>query len=220
MIIMKTIILLILIIPICSAPLLAQENTSPIETKKWAITGGVGLNTTSTNSKNASLLNYNWSFGVARTLKVKAKTTHSLHLKFLTFRESLKNLNYYYLDNNNALINEKYNQINSYAMVYLGYNIKYDINQHMFLQGAIGFNYMLPAKYKRTSTTKNGTQKFGRPSNFYITRPELSLGIGFKEPFGINNLEIKPIYSYNFTIRRLNLVPTFHSLGIETSFYF
>lgn len=216
---MKTTIQLILITLILPISLVAQEDNNS-KFNQWAITGGLGVNTTSTNSKNASFLNYNWSFGVTKILKVKEKTAHSLHLRYTVFKESLKNLDYYYLDKNNTLINEKYNQRNSYSMIYLGYNMKHEISQCAFIQGAVGFNYMLPAKYKRTSTTKTGTQRFGRPYNFYITRPELSIGIGFKEPFGINNLEIKPIYSYNFTIRRLNLVPTFHSLGIETSFYF
>ena len=215
---MKTIIKIILVISIYSSPFFSQKES--IDINKWGITGGIGINTTSTNSKNTSLLNYNLSLGGIRTLKVKGKVTHSLHLKYSVFKESIKGLNYYYLTDNNILMSEKYNQKNSYSMVYLGYNTKYDVNRSVFLQGAVGFNYMLPAKYIRSIGKKIGVQKYGRPFNFFFTRPELSIALGFRKKLGEKTIEIKPIYSYNFTIKYLNLVPTFHSLGIETSFYF
>jgi hypothetical protein len=199
----------------------AQDKEGNTSSRKWGVTAGIGLNTTSTKSNAVNPIDLNWSIGVIRHFNLESKINHGIHFKFSMYKESFKDLNYYYLNNEGVLVNEKYKQKNSYPMLYLGYNIRYNLKKEaVFLQGSAGFNYMLPAKYKRVFSNKTGTQRYGRPNNLYVIRPELSLGIGLKKTIGNLELEIIPTYAYNFTIKYLNLIPSFHSFGIQTHLNF
>ncbi len=191
------------------------------KTLKWGTSVSIGLNTTSTKSTYVSPVDYNWSVGVIRYLKKKSRLQHSLHLKLNTFNETLKKLPYYKLDQNGILNESTYSSKGIYRMIYLGWNLQMDLqSKPIFLHGGLGFNYMLPAKYKNKFASGTGVQTYGRPFNLVITRPEISLGVGFKKNLGTSQLVVKTIYSYNFTFGYLNLVPSFHSFGIETIFNF
>ena len=203
----------------------SQElNTSDFN--KWAISAHLGVNTTSTNSSNASFLSYNWSLGVLRNIETeKAVFSHHVKVKAQVFNEKLENLPFYELDSDNNLVSSTYTSKGMHSMIYLGWGIGYTLpfkSQAFLLKADLGFNYLLPSRYTSSYSNGNakGSQSYRRPNNFFFARPEVSVGFGYKLNLGSNELIIAPFYSYNFTIQFLNLVPSFHTVGLETTFNF
>jgi len=198
-----------------------QTEHKNTETKhQWGISVSAGLNSTSTKSSYANPLAFNWSVGVVRNIERKW-LDHVLQFKYSVFKETFKDLPYYYLNDNQVLIKDNFKQTNSYSMLFLGWaGRRYFGSSGLFVQGGLGFNFMLPARYKRKFSSQKGKQNYWRPNNFFVTRPEISLGLGLKKSIGTKELVIKPIYIYNFTFNYLNLVPSFHSFGVETTLNF
>ena len=91
-------------------------------------------------------------------------------------------------------------------------------DEKMFIQAGAGFNFMFLTSYKRKySDGTSGTVHVPfPPKDLFFTRPELSIGIGFIKKLEAIELTFKPTYAYNFTISKLNLIPTFNSLTLET----
>lgn len=195
-------------------------------TQKWAVTAHVGMNTTSTNSSYASKIGYNWSVGISRNfIKKQRSFDHHLKLKAQAFTETLKDLPFYSLNSENQLVTSSYTSKGFYSMIYLGWGLEYSLpfkSKKIIIGGDIGFNYLLPARYKSiySSGITKGVQTYRRPFNFLIFRPEISLKAGYKLELGKHDLILSPFYSYNFTYQYLNLVPTFHTFGFETTLKF
>ncbi len=205
---------------------LFAQNASESVFHKWGISAHIGANTVSTNSSHASFLNANWSLGVVRNLQMANQSfKHRVKLKIQAFNEKLSNLPYYSLDQNDNLLSSTYTSKSFYSMVYLGWGVDYILpikSKALSIRGDVGFNYLLPARYSSiyTDGSPKGTQSYGRPYNFFLTRPEISIGLGYKLKLGDKQLIIAPFYSYNFTIQYLNLVPSFHTAGLQTTLNF
>lgn len=210
----------LLFLALMSGAVFSQE---PAESKhKWGISAHIGANTVSTNSSHASFLNVNGSVGVLRHLRSENLSfDHHLKFKAQAFNEKLTNLPFYSLNENDELVSSTYTSKGLYSMIYVGWGISYPLptkSNKLAIRGDAGFNYLLPARYVSTYSngSPKGTQMYGRPFNFLLTRPEISVGMGYTLNMGKSELILAPFYSYNFTIHYLNLVPSFHTVGIET----
>jgi hypothetical protein len=218
-------IILLIACALIAVPSFSQYSPES-EFHKWGVSAHLGANTVSTNSSNASFLNYNWSLGVIRNFKTKSDVfRHYLKFKAQAFNEKLSNLPYYSLDANDNLVASTYTSKSFYSMIYVGWGTKYVLatkSKAFSIRGGLGFNYMLPARYTsiHSDGSPKGTQSYGRPYNFFFTRPEIAVGLGYKLNLGNSEMILSPFYSYNFTIRYLNLVPSFHTAGIEIIYNF
>lgn len=161
--------------------------------------------------------------GFLRNFKTSKKSTdYYLKVKTHAFNETLKNMPYFELDENNNLISSTYTCKSMHSMLYLGWGVRYTLplkSEKLSIRGDLGFNLLLPSRYASTYSNGNpkGIQYYRRPNNYFFTRPEASIGIGYKVNIGNHELTFTPLYSYNFTIKYLNLVPSFHTIGIETT---
>lgn len=196
-----------------------EKNDSNIKKNTWSYTLGLGMNTTSRDTKHASLITPNFSFGVIRNFHSEKLLHHGLQVKLSFYRESLKQVPFYKLNAANILESTTMSQTNTHPMLYVGWLSKYMIKKEkVFIQAGLGFNFMFLSTYKRKF--EDGTTGVVRviwpPKDFFVTRPELSLGVGFIKKFSKVEFTFKPNYAYNFTIGNLNLIPSFHSLSLDT----
>ena len=214
-------ITLLLFLFSCFVPLAqAQEDHASEGSSHWGLTAGLGQNTSSTDSKYASFSAFHWSLGLKRSWG-EAPRLHTLYIKYQVFGESFNKLPYYALDANQNVVASEYKQRNRYGMLYIGWHERFSIRDNLpFVEVGAGFNYMLPARYRRILSEGTGKQSYGRPNNFFVTRPQLSLGLGFAMGEGPHQVVLKPTYTYNFTFKHLNLVPTFHAFSLEATYNF
>lgn len=196
-----------------------QEDES-LKRKKWGASVEIGMNTTSSASSAARPVALQWAVGFHRNFG-KKRFHYNLGLKYTSFGESFKDLTYYSLNSSNVLVSEKYRQRNTYGMIHLGFGGMYDFkNDWLFVQGNVGLNYVLVTAQKRLLSAGNAKTKLGVASNFGATRPEFSVGVGYRLKQGNVEWRFSPLYKMNFTFGTLNAVPTFHSIGIETRLNF
>jgi len=197
-----------------------SQDKSELKKKKgtWNYTLSLGANTTSRDTKYATLLTPNLSIGVIKNYASAKPLKHALQLKFSFNRETLKDVPFYQLDQTNVLEKLTMSQVNTHPMLYVGWLSKYMIKEEkLFVQAGAGFNFLFMSTYKRKFS--DGTKGIIRvpflPKDYFLTRPEVSIGVGFIKKIGDLELTFKPTYAYNFTLGKLNLIPTFNSIALD-----
>ncbi len=180
----------------------------------WEIQASAGYTWSSSQSNYLSKFNYNWHIEAKKWLN-EGPLIHGPKFRFSVFQEKYTNLPYYSLSNNQVIQTTSYSEKDSYKMIQLGWATRYHLPEKaLFLEAGLGFNYLLPVKYERIFEDGRGVQRYGRPNNWLFSRSEVSLGLGWALPMGEKSLIIKPEFSYNFTFRHLNLVPSFYNANL------
>jgi len=217
---MKTkLILFVLLSMLTTTHAWSQDKSEQIKKKgTWNYTLGLGMNTTSRDTKYAIFLTPNLSIGLIKNYASAKSLKHALQLKFSFYRETLKDVPFYQLDKTNVLESLTLKQVNTHPMLYVGWLSKYMIKEEkLFVQAGAGFNFLFMSTYKRkfSDGTKGTLRVPFPPKDFFFTRPEVSIGVGFIKKIGGLELTFKPTYAYNFTIGKLNLIPTFNSIALD-----
>lgn len=198
-----------------------EVNTLEIKKAYWSYRIGLGLNTTSRDSKHVGFIAPNYSLGAIRNLRSKRILQHAIEFKLSLFQERFSGIPFYQLNESNTLVSSTMKQTNSFPMFYTGWLTKYWLKENkMFVQGGLGFNYMFLSTYKRkfSDGSSGKLNVIIPPGNWFVTRPEVSIGVGFKKEFNKFDLTFKPTYRYNFTTGNLNLIPSFHAISLITVF--
>ena len=195
-----------------------QLFTRNTPTNKWTVNASIGANTTSTKSDYAQFIATHFGLGVSRSFNSNKTVQHALQIQLKFFKERFQGIPFYKLNDQAVLESSKMNQTNTFPMLYIAWAPSIDIvDKKISLHAGIGFNFMFLSSYKRkyNDGTKGSLSLALPPKNFFVNRPELSLGIGFNKTFGKLAFTFKPTYAYNFTVGRANLIPSFHSVSLQ-----
>lgn len=196
----------------------AQTNEDTQTERKWGIILGAGLSTSSTNSDYVRLFSPSLSIGMEKDINGKHKLKHGLSFKLSVFTENLNALPYHSLNEEGQLTSTTFNQTNTYPMLYAGWKCRYPLQDNkLFLRADVGGNLMFMNTKKRKIENAEGTYSLPFPTHLFFDRPEIAIGLEFKQKIGQASISIIPEYRCNLTIgTKLNLVPSFYTFGIKS----
>jgi hypothetical protein len=222
---MKRLILIVLVL-ICFCKLGINQQSSLLK-DGWGITAEIGVNSNRHNSAFASL-SPNYALGFMKSISKKVRYEHFILFKFSLLNENLNNVPSSFINSSGAYVTESIKQKTTYPLLFLGWRVNRKLNEKLFLNAGLGFNYKLKSTFSTTSSL--GTESITLPKsgkNFFFSNPEISLGLGYKIKWSNIIVNVIPRYRLNIgTVSAAggngvsNSPYIIHSIGIETNIIF